>query len=358
MVNASRTGVWLCSTLFAFLAIEGLVFRSGWYNRYLEPDSSTGVVELQMYWLNRFRPHGLAETLVIGDSRIAEGFSSQLANELPSVKGKRFFWSAGLPGTSPRVWYYMIRDADPTRRRFENIVLAIGGYPDQDYTDSQAERILDLNFSIGRIRLTDVWDFASSFQSPQSRREAFWGGMLKGIVLRQDLQALFQGIDQRLSKVKTNREHGLDWYNGYDGMDRNVTGLTADWATRTLHYPPGLTDDQRSSIQAMLMPDLPPQTGDTTRYRMRWLGRIVNLYRNSPTRVVFLQLPRAPLPQPPSPQPSTFIEWARRQPNVDVIDASAYQYLESPEFFADGLHLNRAGRAAFSTGFAERIAGK
>jgi hypothetical protein len=357
MLRASKTGVWLVSTLCAFLAVEGLVFRSGWYNRFLEPDSSTGSVELQMYWLNRFRPHGLAETLVVGDSRIAEGFSSQDANKLPSVKGKRAFWSAGMAGTSPRVWYYMIRDADPTRRRFENIVLAIGNYADQDQYDSQADRIIDLNFAIGRLRLTDVWDFASSFKTPQFRREAIFGGLLKGTVFRQDLQALFQGIDRRVSRANATREYGLDWYNGYDGLNHSVAGLTADWEKRTLHLPPGLNESLRSSIMGSLMPTLPPQTGDTTRYRMRWLGRIVDLYRHSPTRVVFVQLPRAPLPQPPSRQPATFIEWARRQPNVAVIEAATFQYLESPEFFADGLHLNRAGRTAFSTAFAERMSG-
>lgn len=350
-----RAGLWLFSILFAFLIVEGLVFRSGWYNRYLEPNSSAGTVELEMYWLSRYRPQGLPETLVIGDSRIAEGFSSQMANKVSSTDGKRFFWSAGMPGTSPRVWYYILRDADPTRRRFENVVLSIGSYPDQDYYDSQADRIMDLNFAIGRLRVADVWDFASSFTTKANRREAIFGGLLKGTVFKQDLQALFQGIDQRVSTVNSYRENGLNWYNGYDGMDRGVAGLTADWKTHTLHFPPGLTESQRGSIEGILMPHLPPQTGDTTRYRMRWLGRIVALYRNSPTRVVFLQLPRAPLPQPPSSQPATFIEWARRQPNVTVIDPSTFEYLESPELFADGLHLNRVGRKAFSTAFAQRL---
>lgn len=350
-----KSGLWILATFLAFLAAESLVFRTGWYNRYLEPDSAAGTVEFHLYWLNRFRPAGLKETLVVGDSRVAEGFGAQQANELPTVKGERYFWSVGMPGTSPRVWYYMLRDADPTRRRFENIVIALDGFADRDLLDSQTDRIIDLNFAIGRIQLGDVRDFASSLKTVQYQREAMIGGFLKGTVYRHDVQALFQGIDARLAKVAAHREHGLDWYNGYQGNDRNLAGLTVDWKTHTINYPPGLDDSERNSIQATLMPALPPQTGETTRYRRLWLGRIIDLYRNSPTRVVFLQLPRAPLPLPPSPEPTAFINWACRQPNVSVLEARTFAYLESPEFFFDGLHLNRAGRASFSTNLASRI---
>ncbi len=96
------------------------------------------------------------------------------------------------------------------------------------------------------------------------------------------------------------------------------------------------------------MPDLPPHTGETTRYRMLWLGQILELYRNSPTRIVFFETSRGPLPQPERKSPRTFLGWARMQPNVIVLDQFAFRDLETPETYFDGFHLNRKGRQLFT----------
>jgi hypothetical protein len=70
---------WTIAALLLYLAVEGLLFHAGWYNQYLEPSSTAGQVEGHMSWLKRY-PHGsTAEVMVIGDSRIAEGFSARAA---------------------------------------------------------------------------------------------------------------------------------------------------------------------------------------------------------------------------------------------------------------------------------------
>ena len=53
------------------------------------------------------------------------------------------------------------------------------------------------------------------------------------------------------------------------------------------------------------MPAPAPQTGETTRYRELWLGRILDLYKDSPTQIIFFELPRAPLPRPEDRVPAT-----------------------------------------------------
>src|SRR5205823_12296434 len=64
-------------------------------------------------------PSGLKEVLVLGDSRIAEGFSSRLADELGSASGLKFV-SLAEPAASANTWYYMVRDVDPTTRRYRS----------------------------------------------------------------------------------------------------------------------------------------------------------------------------------------------------------------------------------------------
>jgi len=145
--------LWTVVSLLAFLIAEGAIFRLGWYNKYLEPDSSAGMVESYLFWLSHSHPVKVPQVMVIGDSRIAEGFSGPIAEK---AAGNRIhFWNFGIGGISPRVWYYMLRDGDPTRRRFSAIVMALDRYTDEDGWDSWSDRTIDLNFVIGRLRLID-----------------------------------------------------------------------------------------------------------------------------------------------------------------------------------------------------------
>ena len=95
----------------AFFA-EAAIYRQGWYYRYLEPESAAASVELPLYWLKRFRPRQTPEVLVIGDSRMAEGFS---ADQASLATGRRNELGAGTDdgGGVPQ------READRTLQRLK-----------------------------------------------------------------------------------------------------------------------------------------------------------------------------------------------------------------------------------------------
>src|SRR5579872_6110030 len=119
------------STLCVLFLLDAAVFRSGFYARYLEPDSAAGFFEnvFKAGRESRFqRPH---RALVLGDSQIAEGFSPQLADQAGASSGWEFVSSA-VGGASLRNWYYMVRDLDPDRSRFDVVVLPLRGYADVD----------------------------------------------------------------------------------------------------------------------------------------------------------------------------------------------------------------------------------
>ena len=93
--------LWSLATLLVFLLAEAALFRSGWYFKDLEPDSSAGLVEYPLYWLRRSTvaknaPANQHEIIVVGDSRVAEGFSTQQASEVTG--GQTRFWNFGVPG--------------------------------------------------------------------------------------------------------------------------------------------------------------------------------------------------------------------------------------------------------------------
>jgi hypothetical protein len=345
--------LWTIVSLLLFLIVEGGVFRLGWYNKYLEPESSAGTVEAYLYWLKRFPHSNRPVVMVVGDSRIAEGFSARQAG-LASGNSIRY-WNFGMGGTTPRVWYYILRDGDPTRRRFAGIVLALDQYSDEDHWDSLMDRPIDLNFVIGRLRLRDCQDYVSSIKSPEIQARTLSGCLLKGIALRRDAQEFLRHVSDRIARTKDNRVNGLQYLDAYDGSDLNLRGLSADFTQRTIQFPSGLTEQRHNSIQDMVMPAPAPPTGEVTRYRRFWLGRILDLYKDSPTRIVFLELPRAPLPRPESPTPARFLKGALKRPRVSALPSYMFRDLERPELFEDGLHLNKVGRSLFTERLADQV---
>ena len=346
-------GVWWSAiALLAFLLVEAAVFRSGWYTRYLQPVSSAGMVENHLYWLRHAPPAKQGEVVVIGDSRIAEGFTVPAAG---AATGNRLkFWNFGIGGMSPRVWYYLLRDADPGRRRFRAIVLPLDRYSDSDPSLSQRDHIIDLNYSIGRLRLSDCWDFAMSMESSANQRTALIGCIFKGVVLRADLHEFLEDSAARLKICLYEREHGMGDIDNYSGIAKNLTGLSADLDRGVIYFPQGVNESQMNSIRQTLTPDLKPDNGETTSYRRQWLGGILDLYKNSPTRIIFLQLPRAPLPVQDK-VPPRFIQSVASRQGVSVISPERYRDLERPELFGDGLHLNADGRKIFTARLAGDI---
>jgi hypothetical protein len=344
---------WTILSLLLFVVVEGLVFRLGWYNKYLEPASSAGTVEDYLSWLKRYPHARRPEVMVIGDSRIAEGFSARAAGQNTNL---RFgFWNFGIGGSAPRIWYYMLRDGDPTRRRFAALVIPFDGYPDEDRPDPVADRPNDLNFAIGRLKLSDCLDFALSMESRASEGKALGGCLFKGIPLRRDAQAFLEDIPGRIQRTKDFRNNGLTYIDDYSGLTDTLQGLSADYLNRTIHFPPGLTEQREASIHSILMRPAIPQRGEVTRYRKLWIGRILDLYKDSPTRIIFLELPRGPVPRPDVTEPSRFLDSVSGRPRLTVLPSSTFRDMEKPEFYFDGLHFNRTGRGIFTARLAAAV---
>jgi hypothetical protein len=345
--------LWTLASLLLYVGLEAAIFRSGWYSNYLEPNSTAGEVEYHLFWLRHAARPKVPDVLVIGDSRIAEGFSAPIAGT--AVHDQLHFINFGLPGSSPRVWYYLLRDADPKRDRFSAIVIAFDQYSDQDKLEDPHNRRTDLNYVEGRLGLSDCYDFSQSFSDRERRPGVFSSCIMKGAAFRSDVQDFLADIPSRLDRAKDWRNKGAGYIDGYGGKSEELTGLTVDREKHTIHFPPGVTDLQTKTIQLTVFPQPVPQTGALRRYRRQWLGGILNLYKDSATRIVFIQIPRAPWPAPEAAEPARFVESAQRNPGLTVLPERTFEDLERPETFADGLHLNRAGRELFSVKLAQSV---
>ena len=331
----------LLAALIGFIALQATVFQSGLYTGIVHPESSTGYFE--MYFRNeRERKLEGPQILGIGDSRMA--LTARVANRMTAETGFTF-GSAAVPGLTPRGWYYMLRDLDPGRNRYQAIVFGMANYDDKGEQEDYSIRVLDIRLLAGRLRLTDLWTFPRSFGAWPERWEAARGILFKGSIWNADFQDFLKNPGLRLRAVADSRQGSFVWNYEYLSPETTMVGVAVDWTARTITTPPDRSPAQKKTYEQWLLRPFPP--GDQMReYNRLWFGKIRELYRGSRTRLVFFRLPRAPFIRPdypPTNPDSALRKLAGGDPQLVLLDEHLLDEFERPEFFLDQMHLNRAG---------------
>jgi lysophospholipase L1-like esterase len=336
--------------------LDGLLFRTGLYTSWLEPDSSTGEFEL-ILWREQQAQKQNGDNLVVtlGDSRFA--FYPRVCNQLTADTGY-VFRSAGVAGSDMRSWYYMLRDLDPTGQRYRAIVFGVNDYDDEDESFNPYDDLRPLHYIAARLRWADAIEFAGSFESRQLQWEAFRAALLKGFILQADLHAFLSHPLKRIQYVQLCHRGFPQWTYDYVESKATMTGLAVDWSSLQAAFPPNFESEQRETTQNALLRKPIPQTGRLARFRREWFGKIVDRYRGSRTRIIFLRLPRGPVVRPDGlvEKKSASIRELARRPNVMLAGEHAFDSLERPELFKDALHLNDEGCSRFSKMMAGEIA--
>jgi hypothetical protein len=351
-----RIALTLLLACLGLFGLDALLFRTRLYCSILEPDSSAGLLEL-ILWREKEAQYKAGDNLVVtlGNSRM--GYVPKGVDLRPRQTGY-VVRTAGVAGSDPRAWYYLLRDLDPTARRYRAIVFGIDDYDDEDRLFNPDDDIRALHYSIARLRLGDTIKFAQSFHSREVQLEALRGAVLKGIALQSDIQAFLAHPLKRIAYVRLCHQGWPDWTYNYVESSSNMVGLQIDWSTLTATYPPGMTEEQKGTVRSFLIHEPNPQTGRLAHFLRTWLGRTADRYRESRTKVIFFRLPRGPIPRPDylvKKRSSSIRELASR-PNVILANEHLFDSLEHPEFFKDAMHLNRDGVERFSAMLADEVA--
>lgn len=343
----------LVASVVAFAAIEGAVFHTEFYPWILNPDASTGHVETILR--NEIvRPKDGPQVLGIGDSRML--LLPRISNEHTPETGYTF-GTVAAPGASPRSWYYMLRDTDPSARLYRAIVMAVEGYDDADVWDDSADSDADLSYVIARLRLGDLWEFSRSYRSPTQQWKAARGILFKGLVYKRDFEDLLLHPISRFRYAKLSHRDSFGWFYGYSGPPNTLSEFRVDWEAKTVSAPAAADPARVAGLKARLMGARPPETGNESRYLKYWLGKIHERYRGSPTRLIFFRLPRGGFVRPDQPRynPHSSVRELAAQPNVTLIDEHFFDSLETPELFHDELHLNGPGMDRFSLMLTQEV---
>ena len=295
-----RPIVGLLLAMCALFAADLLLFHMPVYSYIIEPDSSTGWVETTIHneHVQQAQHHNLV--LTMGDSRFA--IAQRIINEEVTPPTGYIFRAGAIPGSSPRIWYYMLRDMDPDRQAYRAIVFGLDDYDDEDPGWDWADDARSIHYLAARLRLMDAIEFAGSYRSWPLRWEAFRDVLFRGLIYQDDLRALLRHPGNRLHDAIETRDHSEDLYYVWSGLERDMKGFAADWDTlKVTSYPPWADEKLREDINNFLLHPVYPQTGHPGEYRRRWLGKMIDRYRNTATKIIFIRLPRGPVVRPGNP---------------------------------------------------------
>jgi hypothetical protein len=323
-------------SILILFALDGAIFHSGLYESILKPESHAGKVARVVRQEKQRKASGLKEVLLLGDSRIGHGFSEEIANEAGAQKGVRFV-KRSIGGSSPRVWYYILREIDPLAQRYRAIVMA----NQFDLDQMPLPDGWDIVEAAPLLRYSDACAFASSFREWKYKCRAFTACLLRGSAFQSDLFDLLEQPTERLRRLRQREKIAMS-------QPEDVVGVTYDLLTNKIKFPQRFTQRQVESFRWYIKLINPRKESRYNDYF--WMKRILERYANSSTTIVLAQMPRAPL--------LSLIPPIKQEPNEDdksyfrtwaiVIDEHAFEFLETPEYFSDAIHLNRKGEQLFT----------
>ena len=337
----------------AFICVDGAIFHSGLYVSILAPSSYAGRMAAITRAEKNRASSGLKEVLVLGDSRMAEGFSPAVADKLSSLDGFKFV-NLTEPASAVNIWDYMLREVDPTRRRYWAIVVPYG----IGFEPSSADP-LRISMAAPLLRYGDCFNFASAFQRWSGRFRAFTACILRGSAFQSDVVDFLEHPIARIRSVQQEPRR-LQARDIYKGRDYDIVGTSYDPKTGQVTLPPRLSEAQRDAIRDSLVKPSQSETQDFLRMQRDGIQRILNRYSASSTEIVLTPVPRGPFAGLPGASMTFHAAFPTitTQRAVFSLPEQTFDFLEKPEYYFDGYHLNSKGRQRFTETLVTELVGR
>lgn len=325
------------------------------YTDWLEPESTAGIIMLADSVVARQLDPTKKNILILGNSRIGEGVSAKIANA--TIKDTDYhFVVLGLPGTTPRIWSYVLDKIDKNSNRFYAVYLMAENYNDtaeENYND----RDLDSSYLSGLLSLSNLSGYPSSFDDSKKVDKAIRSILFPISLLQKDMIQFIAHPKKRIKKVLLWRKDYFAWTYDYGGNEVSLPELD------TIENAPTVLNQ----LSAAQKPGLEWYFGSVKycnktyphsfRYNSRWFGEIAQHYSASAVRVGAFMIPRGPYHNMMGCDTAIAgsFEALHKKGLLELVPNQISFDLERPANFFDHLHLNGVGRKAFSEKLASSI---
>jgi hypothetical protein len=354
---------WIFGVL-VFSAIDVSVFRTGLYWSVIEPNSTLGSVKIAFASVSLLEAEERTQTdrkpvLVLGDSRVGEGFSARLANaHAAELNSPIRFVNGAMAGAPPKTLYYLSRALDPSATRFSAIVLMTSSLAD-DQVGFPHPCWWELAYIHPFVGVADLPDLITDCWDDGVLERTVLSLFVAGYNYRLDLQALLADVPDRLHRALLSQHAAAESMAAYEGNPNTLEGMSFDVATGTIKIPDELPPARAQAIRdyASLLMRLTEELPMTHDYRRRWITRLAKRYSAANVPVILVRLPRGPLHYLVSGEHpiSPFLEQLRKERAIRIADPATLSKFERPECFFDALHVNKVGREGVSRRLAESV---
>jgi hypothetical protein len=349
-------------SVVCFFVLDNLIFRSGLYARIISPDSIAGKLLDIVRFNSAVQTNPARDVLMLGASKTEWGFGTGDFEQLyPNAEIHPLM--GAVPASTLKWWYYQLRVQDPNHDRYRAIVLPLEGYKIAPLSEDQENQYSNAEILAPIISLQDWPGFLSSFTDPAVRARARLLAIFSSHTYWRDLQdLLLHPIQRILGRIHRNRI-GPNWLHDFDGDPATLEGLRLDALTgRPSAYPAGFNEFKKRQTDDQFVVPTPDQakawTARNAIFEANWLRRIVNDYKDSKTRLIFINIPHWPMPLPalkPIADAPDIRSMIPAQSNVIVLPEDEFTELEQPKYFGDILHLNDAGRLLFTRQLGQKL---
>lgn len=284
---------------------------------------------------------------MVGDSRIYAGFNPAIATS--AAGGATRFLNGGVPGTTPRCWFFFLRAVDPGTRRFRAIVIPVDTYGDDDSAIGSLDgdrREMDLHYIVFRVRPADIPKLARSFGDARARLNVATDLALRAPILRDDVQSFAQDPAARMRAIARVRLSNPWDPRAAHPRTGSLSGLRTDFRRNVIDFPKSVPSGERDAIATQILNAVHSSPSYAV-YRTRWLGPIVERYAAAGVPVIFVRIPARPAHRSAISNVGASLRRFAGE-GARLVDPSPYIALERPALFADHDHLDAAGSADFS----------
>jgi len=351
-----RLGRALAFAVLFFLVIEAGLFGTGIFLQISQPASYCGqVVAVLRNAANFQEESGDAQrVLVLGDSRMGEGFSARICDELGG--GRRLWFNASVPGSTPRVWSYLLEELLRQGNDYDLVVLPLQSLKARTSERYMADRELDGQFMPPLLPYSRVYEYSTTFDKEPLRRKMLVRGFLRSFALRKDIWGFLLHPLRRLKDVAKGRAAYKSHYH-YQGREEDLTDKVTLAGNNAVFAP---EVPQAEQNQFVLLPEGPTEEirEKEAAYQRKWVKGIERSCLDSGAGLIIFLAPRGPLG---AVYESEVEVDAHKQLGLSdettVLPADTFSGLEKPEYFFDHLHMNGRGREKFSHLIYDFVAG-
>jgi hypothetical protein len=247
----------------------------------------------------------------------------------------------------------MVREVDPTARRYSAIIVPYGiGY------EPNSADPLRITMTAPLLRYGDCFHFASGFQRWSGRFRAFIACILRGSAYQDDVVDLLSHPVTRIKSIQqADKKHSG---SEYKGRDYDLVGTSYDASTGQVRFAPKLTEPQRLAFQKSLIQPSQSDTAYSLKLQRDWIPRIMSRYSHSPTAIVLTPLPRGPFLELGgfSKGYESVLPRSVIQRTTFSLPGHTFDFLEKPEYYFDAFHLNAKGRQRFTETLVSELMGR